>query len=80
MTEYVITEIGRHQWLVFADRQSIAFCASENEAVMVMTEHSACSGRSRGSSSASIWFGCKAETAASRDIPAISAVSIDARA
>ena len=62
MTEYVITEIGRHQWLVFADRQSIAFCASENEAVMVMTEHSACSGRSRGSSSAAIWFGCKAET------------------
>jgi hypothetical protein len=41
MTEYVITEVGRHQWLVFADRQSIAFCASENEAVMVMTEHNA---------------------------------------
>jgi hypothetical protein len=33
MTEYVITEVGRHQWLVFADRQSIAFCADENEAV-----------------------------------------------
>ena len=37
MTEYVITEVGRHQWLVFADRQSIAFCADENEAVKAMT-------------------------------------------
>jgi hypothetical protein len=41
MTEYVIREIGLHQWLVFADRESIAFCADENEAVKVMTEHSA---------------------------------------
>jgi hypothetical protein len=41
MTEYVIKEIGRHQWLVFADRQSIAFCADEDAAVKVMTEHSA---------------------------------------
>jgi hypothetical protein len=41
MTEYVIREIGLHQWLVFADRQSIAFCADEDEAVKVMTEHSA---------------------------------------
>jgi hypothetical protein len=41
MTEYVIKEIGRHQWLVLADRQSIAFCADEDEAVKVMTEHSA---------------------------------------
>jgi hypothetical protein len=49
MTEYVIREIGRHQWLVFADRQSIAFCASENEAVKAMTEHSARSSRSRDS-------------------------------
>jgi hypothetical protein len=30
MTEYVIKEVGRHQWLVFADRQSIAVCADEN--------------------------------------------------
>jgi len=37
MTEYVITEVGRHQWLVFADRQSITFCADENEAVKAMT-------------------------------------------
>ena len=48
MTEYVITEVGRHQWLVFADRQSIAFCADENEAVKAMTEHSAPSLRLRG--------------------------------
>jgi hypothetical protein len=41
MTEYVITEVGRHQWLLFADRQSIAFCADENAAVKAMTEHSA---------------------------------------
>jgi hypothetical protein len=39
MTEYVIREIGLHHWLVFADRQSIAFCTDENEAVKVMTEH-----------------------------------------
>jgi len=49
MTEYVIAEVGHHQWLVFADRQSIAFCADENEAVKVMTEHSARSRRSPGS-------------------------------
>jgi hypothetical protein len=40
MTEYVIKEIGPHRWLVFADRQSIALCADENEALKVMTEHS----------------------------------------
>jgi hypothetical protein len=49
VTEYVITEVGRHQWLVFADRQSIAFCADENEAVIAMTEHSARNRRSRES-------------------------------
>jgi hypothetical protein len=54
MTEYVITEVGRHHWIGFADRQSIAFCASEKE----VTEHRARSNRSRGSSSAAIWFGC----------------------
>jgi hypothetical protein len=41
MTEYVIKEIGPHQWLVFADRQSIALCADENEAAKAMSEHSA---------------------------------------
>jgi hypothetical protein len=40
MTEYVIKEIGLHQWLVFADRQSIALCADEIAAVKAMTEHS----------------------------------------
>lgn len=47
MTEYVITEVGHHQWLVFADRQSIAFCADENQAVKAMTEHSARNRRPR---------------------------------
>jgi hypothetical protein len=53
MTEYVITEVGHHQWLVFADRHSIAFCADENEAVKAMTEHSARSRQSRGSANSS---------------------------
>ena len=53
MTEHVITEVGPHQWLVFADRESIAFCPSETEAVELMTEHSARNSRSR----AAIWFG-----------------------
>jgi hypothetical protein len=38
--ECVIKEIGPHQWLVFADRQSIALRADENEAVKAMNEHS----------------------------------------
>jgi hypothetical protein len=54
VTEYVIKEIGLHQWLVFADRQSIALCADENEAVKVMTEHSARGSRS-GTSSVDNW-------------------------
>ena len=41
MTEYVIKEVACHQWLVFADRQSIAVCADENEALKLITEHSA---------------------------------------
>ena len=49
MTEYVIKEVGRHQWLVFADRQSIAVCADENQAVKLMTEHSAARSRSHNS-------------------------------
>ena len=63
MTEYVITEVGRHQWLVFADRQSIAFCASENEAVDMIADHSARNGRSR----AAIWFGCDAASSPKDD-------------
>ena len=49
MTEYVIREIGLHQWLVFADRQSVAFCTDENEAVKAMSEHSARHRQSRKS-------------------------------
>ncbi|MEH2517827.1 hypothetical protein V1279_003400 [Bradyrhizobium sp. AZCC 1610] len=49
MTEYVVTKVGHHQWLVFADRQSIAFCVDENEAVKAMTEHSTRNRRSRES-------------------------------
>ena len=41
MTEYVITEVAPHQWLVFADRKCIASCADENAAEKAMTEHSA---------------------------------------
>ncbi len=46
MTEYVIKEVGRHQWLVVANRQSIAVCADENEALKLITEHSVASRRS----------------------------------
>lgn len=49
MTEYVIKEVGRHQWLVFANRQSIAVCADENEALKLVTEHSAARSRSHNS-------------------------------
>jgi hypothetical protein len=49
MTEYAITEVGHHQWLAFADQQSIAFCADKNKAVKAMTEHSARNRRSRES-------------------------------
>ena len=49
MTEYVIKEVGRHQWLVFANRQSIAVCADENEALKLVTEHSAAGSRSHNS-------------------------------
>ena len=38
MTEYVLREVGRHQWLVFGSA-NIALWASENEAVTAMTEH-----------------------------------------
>ena len=41
MTEYIIREVGLHQWLLFADRESIAICTTEDEAVKVMIEDSA---------------------------------------
>jgi len=41
MTEYVIREVSLHQWLVFADRKCIAYCADEVGAQKAMREHSA---------------------------------------
>jgi hypothetical protein len=41
MTEYIIREVGPHQWLLFADRESIAHCTTENEAVNLMMDDSA---------------------------------------
>ena len=41
MTEYIIREVGLHQWLLFADRESLALCTTENEAVNLMMEDSA---------------------------------------
>ena len=41
MTEYIIREVGLHQWLLFADRKSIALCTAENVVVKVMIEDSA---------------------------------------
>jgi hypothetical protein len=41
MTEYVINQVGLHQWLVFADRKCIASCADEIGAEKAMIEHSA---------------------------------------
>jgi hypothetical protein len=46
MTEYVITEVSLHQWLVFADRKCIASCADEVGAEKAMREHSARGSRS----------------------------------
>ncbi len=40
MTEYVVKEIGR-QWIVYADRVSIAACADEELAVKLIIEDSA---------------------------------------
>jgi hypothetical protein len=40
MTEYVVKEIGR-QWIVYADRVSIAACADEESALVLIAEHSA---------------------------------------
>ena len=41
MTEYIIREVALHQWLLFADRESLALCTTENEAVNLMMEDSA---------------------------------------
>jgi hypothetical protein len=40
MTEYTVKEIG-HQWVVYADRLSIAACADEDSALKLIAEDSA---------------------------------------
>jgi hypothetical protein len=40
MTEYIAKEIG-HQWIVYADRQSIGACADEASALKLIAEDSA---------------------------------------
>lgn len=40
MTEYIVKEIG-HQWIVYADRRSIAGCADEASALKLIAEHCA---------------------------------------
>lgn len=53
MTEYVIREVGLHQWLVFADRICVACCTDEQAASRAMTEHSARRPRLRSPSTCS---------------------------
>ena len=48
MTEYTVKEIG-HQWIVYADRQSIAACADETSALKLIAEDSAANGVTRKS-------------------------------
>jgi hypothetical protein len=40
MTEYTVKQIG-HQWIVYADRVSIAACADEASALKLIAEDSA---------------------------------------
>jgi len=46
MTEYTVKEIG-HQWIVYADRLSIAACADEASALKLIAEDSAAKGVAR---------------------------------
>ena len=48
MTEYSVKEIG-HQWIVYADRLSIAACADEDSALKLIAEDSAANGATRKS-------------------------------
>jgi hypothetical protein len=48
MTEYTIKEIG-HQWIVYADRLSIAACADEASALKLIAEESAANDATRTS-------------------------------
>ena len=46
MTEYTVKEIG-HQWMVYADRQSIGACADEESALKLIAQDSAANGATR---------------------------------
>jgi hypothetical protein len=48
MTEYTVKEIG-HQWIVYADRQSIATFADEASALKLIVEDSAANSATRKS-------------------------------
>lgn len=48
MTEYTVKEIG-HQWIVYADRLSIAACADEASALKLIAEDSAANEATRKS-------------------------------
>jgi hypothetical protein len=48
MTEYTVKEIG-HQWIVYADRQSIATFADEASALKLIAEDSAVNSATRKS-------------------------------
>jgi len=48
MTEYTVKEIG-HQWIVYADRLSIAACADEASALELIAEDSAANEATRKS-------------------------------
>jgi hypothetical protein len=48
MTEYTVKEIG-HQWMVYADRQSIGACADEESALKLIAQDSAANGATRKS-------------------------------
>jgi hypothetical protein len=46
MTEYTVKEIGR-QWIVYADRRSIAACDDEASALKLIAEDSAANNAAR---------------------------------
>ena len=48
MTEYTVKE-NSHQWIVYADRQSIGACADEDSALKLIAEDSAANGATRKS-------------------------------
>jgi hypothetical protein len=48
MTEYTVKEIG-HQWMVYADRQSIGACADEESALKLIAQDSAANAATRKS-------------------------------